>query len=137
MRAILFKLLILTIFILNSSFLYHGDLKFLIETAILSESSELLSRTAEDTVEYSDDRETHTYSRDEFKLKMDTFFSAHPHLNSKVIINESSRYDRREILVSYESKNKSKYKLLFLAKYDEHESHYHVTRIIIEEFQTY
>lgn len=137
MRAILFKLLILTIFILNSSFLYHGDLKFLIETAILSESSELLSRTAEDTVEYSDDMETHTYSRDEFKLKMDTFFSAHPHLNSKVIINESSRYDRREILVSYESKNKSKYKLLFLAKYDEHESHYHVTRIIIEEFQTY
>lgn len=136
MRAIKLKTFIFVVFILNSSFLFHGDLKFLIETAVLSESSDLLSRTAEDTIEYSDDLVSHTYSRDEFKLKMDTFFSAHPHLNSKVIINESSRYDRREILVSYESKDKSRFKLLFLAKYNEHESHFHVHRIIIEEFQT-
>lgn len=134
MKNIIYTLLILLTFILNTSFLYHGDIKFLIETAVLSESSDLLSRTAEDTLIYSDDRETHTYSRDEFKLKMDTFFSVYPHMNSKVIINESSRYDRREILVTYESKNKAKFKLLFLAKYDEQEAHYHVNRLIVEGF---
>lgn len=116
-----------------SAFTLHGDIKFLIETAINSESADLLSRTTEDSILFSDGIHETLLSREEFKLEMDTFFTNYPLAKATLIINQSSAYNKREFLWDYTSKNKKTFKLFFLSKYDEKESHYHLDRLIIEE----
>ena len=130
-----FKLIVVFI-LLNVSFAafaLHGDIKFLIETAINSESADLLSRTTEDSILFSDGINEKLLSREEFKSEMDTFFTNHPLAKATLVINQSSAYNKREFLWDYTSKNKRTFKLFFLSKYDEKESHYHLDRLIIEE----
>ena len=121
------------IYITLSSFVMHGDIKYLIEAALNSESEDLLSITTEDSILYSDGIFERLLSREEFKLEMDTFFNKNPIAKANLIINQSSAYNKREFLWNYYSKNKKTFKFFFISIYDEKESHYHLNRLIIEE----
>jgi hypothetical protein len=121
------------IYINLCSFVMHGDIKHLIEAALNSESEDLLSRTTEDSILYSDGIFERLLSREEFKFEMDTFFNQNPIEKADLIINQNSAYNKREFLWNYNSKNKKTFKFFFLCIYNERESHYHLNRLIIEE----
>jgi hypothetical protein len=144
MMRIILKHSLLGILFLTTCILYisfkeperHGNIKFIIESALQIPSAEGFSRVFEDSIYFSvDNNRIDKISKQSFVHKIDSFFVQNNPYKIELLADLSFDFSKRNLKWMYYSSSHKQFKFNIDASLDEHEDHYRALMITVEEIK--
>lgn len=111
----------------------HGNMKFMVESALQIPSSEGFSRIFEDSVFLSiNNNGLMKINKVLFVESLDSFFKFNKPYKLELLSDQNFDFNKRNLKWMYFSDHNKMFKINIDAKLDEHDDHYHAEMISIE-----